>query len=379
MWTRLQGSLWAKLLAAHLLVILAGVVTLLLATFLVAPVLFDHLMTVVTGPGLRALGHTMTPEAEAAMRDLTAEAFRRAEETTLALAAVSSVMAAVAVSIFVSGRIASTVRRMNSAARRIASGRYSERVPLGEPDELGKLAASFNAMAESLEADERRRLELIGTVAHELRTPIANLQGYLEGVVDGVVPTSPETWNFLLSETGRLRRLVEDLQELSRAEAKQLPLSIRRINPARALETAVTRLRAAFEEKGIDLKVSVPTSLPDVLADEDRVVQIATNLLTNAIRYSPGGARVEISAHEKPKEVVVAVRDSGMGIAPEHLPHLFERFYRVDRARSRAAGGSGIGLTIALSLVEAMGGRMWAESDGAGRGSTFWFTLPRAS
>ena len=378
MWSRLQGSLWAKLLAAHLLVILAGVVTLLLATFLIAPALFDHLMTVVTGPGLRALGHTMTPAAEAAMRDLTAEAFRRAEETTVALATTSSVIAAIAVSVFVSGRIASTVRRMNAAARRIASGRYSERVPLGEPDELGKLAVSFNAMAESLEANERRRLELIGTVAHELRTPIANLQGYLEGVVDGVVPPSPETWSFLLSETGRLRRLVEDLQELSRAEARQLSLSIRRISTRRPVETAITRLRGLLEEKEIKLEAVLPPSLSDVLADEDRVVQVATNLLTNAIRYSPRGAAVRVSAHEAEGGVVIEVADTGMGIAPEHLPHLFERFYRVDKARSRAAGGSGIGLTIARSLVEAMGGRMWAESPGIGQGSTFSFTLPRA-
>lgn len=376
---KLRASLWGKLLAAHLLVVLAGVVTLLLATALTAPVLFDRLMTEITGPGLRALGHTMTPAAESAMRDLTAEAFRQAEEATVALATTASVVAAVVVSVFVSGRIASTVRGMNEAARRIASGRYSERVPVGEPDELGKLAASFNAMAESLEQDERRRLELIGTVAHELRTPISNLQGYLEGVTDGVVPPSAETWGFLLSETGRLKRLVEDLQELSRAEAKQLPLSIRRFNPAMPLETAVARLQTGFEVKGIQLEMALPPSLPDVLADEDRVVQIATNLLTNAVRYSPGGAAVKVSARAEGTVVVIEVADTGTGIAPEHLPHLFERFYRVDKARSREAGGSGIGLTIAQSLVVAMGGRMWAESGGLGRGSTFSFTLPRAS
>ncbi len=376
---RLQASLWAKLLAAHLLVILAGFATLVAATFIVAPLLFDHLMTVITGPGLRALGHTMTPAAEAAMEQLTAEAFRQAEETSLALAVTAAVIAAIVVSVFVSGRIASTVRRMNLAARRIASGRYGERVPIGEPDELGKLAESFNSMAAALESDERRRLELIGNVAHELRTPIANLQGYLEGMVDGVVTPSDEMWNFLLSETGRLKRLVEDLQELSRAEAHQLPLTIRPIDVLRPLETAVARLRPSFEEKGISVEANVPPSLPDVLADEDRVVQVSTNLLTNALRYSPPGGRVAVSGTVTDGEAVIAVRDTGIGIAPEHMPHLFERFYRVDKARSRAAGGSGIGLTIARSLVEAMGGRMWAESPGLGKGATFIFTLPLAS
>ncbi|HEX9014387.1 MAG TPA: ATP-binding protein [Chloroflexota bacterium] len=379
MMKRLQANLWAKLLAAHLLVLLAGGATLLVATLLIAPALFDHLMTAVTGPGLRALGHTMTPEAEAAMRDLAAAAFRQAEVTTLLLAMAASVLAAIVVSVFVSGRIASTVGRMTEAARRIASGRYSERVPTGEPDDLGKLAVSFNAMAESLERDERRRLELIGTVAHELRTPISNIRGYLEGVEDGVVPPSEETWGFLISETGRLGRLVEDLQELSRAEAKQLPFSIGRISPLRPLEAATSRLRAAFEEKGVSLETALPPSLPDVLADEGRVIQVVTNLLANALRYSPSGAEVKLTARAEEEELVFEVADTGIGIASEHLPHLFERFYRVDRARTRAAGGSGIGLTIARSLVVAMGGRIWAESAGPGKGSIFTFTLPRAT
>lgn len=313
------------------------------------------------------------------MRDLAAAAFRQAEVTTLLLAMAASVLAAIVVSVFVSGRIASTVGRMTEAARRIASGRYSERVPTGEPDDLGKLAVSFNAMAESLERDERRRLELIGTVAHELRTPISNIRGYLEGVEDGVVPPSEETWGFLISETGRLGRLVEDLQELSRAEAKQLPFSIGRISPLRPLEAATSRLRAAFEEKGVSLETALPPSLPDVLADEGRVIQVVTNLLANALRYSPSGAEVKLTARAEEEELVFEVADTGIGIASEHLPHLFERFYRVDRARTRAAGGSGIGLTIARSLVVAMGGRIWAESAGPGKGSIFTFTLPRAT
>lgn len=375
---KLRHSLRWKLLAAHILVIAAGLATLLLATVAIAPALFDRLMLEVTGPRMRALGHVMSPVAEEAMRDLTAEAFRQAFVYALAWGAMGAVVAAVAVSALLSGQIARPVLNMVLASRRIAAGRYAERVPSVDPDELGQLATSFNEMASSLEAVERRRLELIGDVAHELRTPIANLQGYLEGLEDGVVEPSRETWAFLLSETGRLRRLVEDLQELSRAEARQLPLSLRPLSPARLVELAIARLGAQFTEKGLALHATVPSDLPRVLADEGRAVQVLTNLLGNALRYTPSRGRVEVVVGQEGDEVSFHVLDTGVGIAAEHLPHLFERFYRVDKARSRASGGSGIGLTIARSLVEAMGGRIWAESPGVGQGSTFSFTLPVA-
>jgi len=373
-----RSNLRLKLLAAHMLVVAVGAATLFLAVALIAPILFDRLMVEVTGPRLRALGHEMTPAASEAMKQLTADAFREAIVVALSWAGAAAAIAAVAVSLFVSGRIATPVRRMTEAARRIAAGRYGERVPVGEPDDLGDLAASFNEMAGTLEADEQRRLELIGNVAHELRTPVATLQGYLEGIVDGVVEPSDETWTILLSETGRLKRLIEDLQELSRAEARQIALSLHPVDPRSLVQSAVWVLRSRFEEKQIELKVTIPDELPLVMADDERTVQVLTNLLGNALRYSTPPGEVEVSARPQERMVLVQVRDTGTGIAREHLPHLFERFYRVDKARTRAAGGSGIGLTIARSLVEAMGGRIWAESPGPGQGATFSFTLPLA-
>jgi signal transduction histidine kinase len=369
-------SLRSKLLAAHLLVVVVGVVTLLLAMGLTAPALFDQLMTEAMGPQMRAMGHLMTEDAATAMRELTAQAFRQAVATSLTWAAGAAAMTAIVIGIFISGRIARPVLRLVLASRRIAAGRYAERVPAGGSDELGQLAASFNEMAGALESSERRRRELIGDVAHELRTPIANLQGYVEGLGDGVVEPSDETWAFLLGETGRLRRLVEDLQELSRAEARQMSINPKPIDPDRLVNLVVARLGPEFAEKGLTLATFVDSPLPRVLADEDRAVQLLSNLLSNSLRYTPEGGRVEVSAKQLKGEVVFRVRDTGIGVAPEHLPHLFERFYRTDKARTRAAGGSGIGLTIARALVEAMGGRIWAESPGVGQGSTFSFTLP---
>ncbi len=371
-----RSSLRSKLVAAHLLVVVVGVVTLLVAIGLTAPALFDQLMVEVTGPKMRALGHVMTPEADAAMRQLTAEAFRQAVTTSLVWAAGAAVLTAIVVGVFFSGRVAQPVLSMALASRRIAAGHYSERVAVGDPDELGDLAASFNEMADALESAERRRRELIGNVAHELRTPIANLQGYVEGLADGVVEPSDDTWAFLLGETGRLRRLVEDLQELSRAESRQMSINPRQIAPDYLVDLVVARVGPEFAEKGLDLGTVKGSRLPKVLADEDRAAQVLGNLLSNALRYTPAGGRVDVSVEHRTGEVVFQVRDTGIGVAEEHLPHLFERFYRTDTARSRADGGSGIGLTIAKALVEAMGGRIWAESPGPGLGSTFSFTLP---
>ncbi len=373
-----RTSVRSKMLAAHLLVVAVGVVTLLLAMGLTAPNLFDQLMTETMGPQAQGMGSMMGERMTAGMREVTAQAFRQAVGVSLIWAAGAAAMTAIVVSIFVSGRIARPVRSMALASRRIASGHYAERVQVEDPDELGHLAANFNEMADALEAAERRRRELIGNVAHELRTPIANLQGYLEGLVDGVVQPSEETWTFLLGETGRLRRLVEDLQELSRAESRQMSINPKPIAPDRLTSLVLARIGPEFAEKGLTLTVVTGSRLPKVVADEDRAVQVLGNLLSNALRYTPAGGRVEVSVEHRDGEIVFRVRDTGIGVAPEHLPHLFERFYRSDGARSRAAGGSGIGLTIAKALVEAMGGRIWAESPGPGQGSTFSFTLPAA-
>ena len=370
---RIRGGLRSKIFLAHLLVIAVGVVTLFAATLSIAPTLFDRLMGAMMGPSAPSMGGMM-----AGMAETTAQAFRAAMLQALLLSAGAATLAAVAVSLFVSARIVTPIQRLLAASRRIASGHYAERVIASQTDELGALAAQFNTMAAELEAAERRRVALIGDVAHELRTPLATIEGYTEGLLDGVVAPGEETWALLHDEVGRLRRLVQDLQELSRAEARQLPLHLRPCDPAELVSQALARITPQFAEKEITLITAIPSSLPAVQADADRIMQVLINLLGNALRYTPSGGTVRLSAERQDGLVAFHVADSGIGIAPEHLAHLFERFYRVDKARSRALGGSGIGLTIAKALVEAHDGHIWAISPGLDQGATFSFTLPIA-
>jgi histidine kinase len=213
-------------------------------------------------------------------------------------------------------------------------------------------------------------------VAHELRTPLATIKGSMEGLLDGVLPAEAATFQQIYHEADRLQRLVYDLQELSRVEAGAFELKRRPAHIRDLVEATAARLGRQFEEKGVALETDVPADLPPVPLDEDRVGQVLINLVGNALQYTPSGGRVRVAACRQAGELRVAVSDSGIGIAPEHLSLIFTRFYRVDRSRSRAGGGSGIGLTIAKHLVEAHGGHIWAESAGPGQGSTFTFTLP---
>jgi histidine kinase len=301
---------------------------------------------------------------------------------SLALAALASSLAAVAASLLVSRRVVVPVRAMLAASRRMAAGHYAERVSVPgtseELDELGQLALSFNQMAATLESTEARRRDLIADVAHELRTPLASIQGYMEGLMDGVVPADATTYEKVHHEAGRLRKLVQDLQELSQVESGAFTLDLHPVSVASLVATVVARLGLQFEEKGVDLTTDVPTDLPSVKADEDRTGQVLLNLVGNALHYTPAGGKVRLWARHEGTEVHLAVEDTGIGIRPEHVPHVFERFYRVDKSRSRVGGGSGIGLTIAKHLLEAQGGRIWAESPGPARGSTLHFTLPVA-
>lgn len=371
-----RATLRLKLFVSHLLVVLAGIIVLFVTAQLLAPSFFARHMRVMAGgggPGMMGAGGT-----GAAALD---EAFREALLQALLVAAAVAGAVALLVSLFVSRRIAEPIKRMVAATRRVAAGRYTERVPVAPAnagDELGALAAGFNAMAASLEHTEERRIALIGDISHELRTPVATLEGYLEGLLDGVVAPRPETWALLHGEAGRLRRLVDDLQELSRAEAHQVVLAPQPVAPGAIIRGAIDRLAAQFAESGLTLQHEEPAHLPTIWADPDRAIQVLTNLLTNALRYTPAPGRVTVTAEHDARAVTFRVTDSGIGFPPEEAARLFERFYRVDKSRSRALGGSGIGLTIARALVEAMGGQIAASSPGPGQGSTFSFTLPLA-
>jgi len=354
-----------RLLLSHLIVVVVGAVTLFAAVGLVAPGAFEA-----------AMGHSM-PGMDEMMAGLVQAAFQDAIQTALVIAVLAAVVAAVVIGVVLTARLSGPIVRLAAASRRIAEGRYAERVPVASTDEIGELAGSFNQMADSLEATERRRLQLVGDVAHELRTPLATLDGYLEGLQDGVVEAGEPTWQLLRRETARLSHLVDDLQQLWRAEARQLPLSMERIDILTLLESVLERFAARAHEHGSELRVTAPEGMLAVQADPERLGQVVDNLVSNAIRYSPAGAPVVLEAEVEGGEVVIGVVDQGPGLSAEQRERVFERFYRVDPSRARALGGSGIGLAIARALTEAMGGRIWAESEGPRHGSRFRIALTR--
>ncbi len=372
-----QRHLGVKLFISYLIVILVSGVVMVTAAELSIPGAFNRHLSAMR-QAMAGMGGDELLEA-----DLYAS-YQAAVTETLLLGGLAAVAAAVLVSLFVSREVVAPVQALNRASQRIAEGHYTERVdvrsdlPRSRQDELAGLAHSFNRMAETLEKTESMRRQLIGDVTHELRTPLTAIQGYMEGLMDGVLPADESTYQIVSAEAGRLKRLVDDLQELSRIEAGAFELHRQALDIASLLQRACLRLERQYAEKGVQLTADLPENLPPVWADEDRLNQVLTNLLGNALQYTPAGGSVHLSASVHGSQLTVTVSDTGVGIAAEHLPHLFTRFYRVDKSRSRAGGGSGIGLTIARHLVEAHGGRIWAESQGLGKGSAFSFSLPLA-
>jgi hypothetical protein len=223
---------------------------------------------------------------------------------------------------------------------------------------------------------EARRRELIGDMTHELRTPLTVVRGYLEELADGEIEASPEIYRRLAKETKRLERLVNDLQELSKAEAGYLPINIQRVNLRPLLESLLEKFNDQLLDDGPVLQLECPSVLPLVMADIDRTEQVLVNLLGNAVRYTTQGS-ITLRAETEASKLWIAVVDTGIGIAPQNLPHVFERFWRADESRDRHSGGTGIGLTISRRLIELQGGQIQVESE-LGTGSTFRFFLPLA-
>lgn len=374
----IRQHLGIKLFISYLIVILVGVLVLASAVELAVPSAFERHLAVMSAMMSSMMGNSLSVETDLFIN------FRRAVTEALTLAALAASAAAVLASVFISRQVVAPLRSMMLASQRIAEGHYNERVQVpgdaarGELDELAQLALRFNQMAAKLEQIEAMRRALIGDVAHELRTPLTAIKGSMEGLIDGVLPADPETFQQVYQEADRLSRLVDDLQELSRVEAEGFDLKRRPISVALLVEAAISRLSRQFDDKGVALRAELLADLPLVYADEDRIGQVLLNLTGNALQYTPSGGRVILRARRQGNEVHIAVVDSGIGIRAEHLPYIFDRFYRVDKSRSRPGGGSGIGLTIARHLVEAHGGRLRAESPGPGKGSTFTFTLPLA-
>jgi two-component system OmpR family sensor kinase/two-component system sensor histidine kinase BaeS len=275
---------------------------------------------------------------------------------------------------------------LTAATRAVAAGDLSVRVPVGHHGEVRELAIAFNAMTEELARADDLRRNLTADVAHELRTPLSAIRGKLEGVLDGVYPSTPEHLSPILEEIKLLTRLVEDLRLLSLAEAGQLSLEKQATDVGALLRDAQVNFSPQAADRDVTLALDLPTELPEVMADRRRIGQVLGNLLTNALRHTPAGGRVTLSAVVSEGMIRVTVADTGLGIPPEDVPYIFERFWRGEKSRSRAGGGAGLGLAIAKHLVQAHGGEIGVESPSTGlkigevgEGTTFYFTLPPSS
>jgi len=367
-----------KVFLSYVVVVLVGSIVLATATSLSIPSAFDRHMS---GMSAMMSGNSAIGSAQYLETELFSN-YQAAVSDALTLAAAAALIAAVLASYFISRQVVGPVQQMMALSHRIAKGEYGERlkvsgsVQYNQLDELDQLGLSFNQMADKLEKTEAMRRQLIGDVTHELRTPLAAIKGYMEGLMDGVIPATPDSYHQVYSEADRLQRLVDDLQELSRVEAGAYQLKLESISPGDLIESVVKYLGRQFEEKEILLETKLDANLPLVSVDKDRILQVLTNLVGNALQYTSIGGRVTLTAAKEKNEIVISVSDTGIGISPDHLPFIFNRFYRTDKSRARASGGSGIGLTIAQALIKAHHGRIWAESTGEGKGSIFHFSLP---
>ena len=281
---------------------------------------------------------------------------------------------AVILTFFLSRRILAPVESLSRAARALAQGDFSRRVDVRSKDEVGELARTFNIMAQDLSRTEEIRRNLVADVAHELRTPLSNIRGYVEAIRDGVVSPDAATLGSIHEEVLLLTRLIEDLQELALAESGQLTLHIQPCDLSDLAKKAVAAVQPHADAKGVSIGID-PLDVEEIQADPERIAQVLRNLLVNAANYTPAAGRVRVAVDRREDGIEVSVQDSGPGIPEEELPYLFERFYRVDKSRSRATGGVGLGLTIAKRLVEAHGGSITVRSQ-VGYGSTCAFTLP---
>ncbi|MFC1966678.1 ATP-binding protein [Chloroflexota bacterium] len=276
---------------------------------------------------------------------------------------------------FLSRRISAPIKTLTIAAKQLGQGDLSQRVDVKDKSEIGELANTFNSMAENLERAEQLRKNMVADVAHELRTPLSNLKGYLEAVRDEVIKPDVDTIRSLDEEATMLSRLVNDLQELSLAEAGELKMNYRTEDIVKLIKQAVAAKQTQAMTKRVSLSAGLPAKLPLVNLDSQRIGQVLFNLLENALAHTAKDGLVTVTAKQQGDRVEVAVIDTGEGIPAEELSHVFERFYRVDKSRTRATGGSGLGLTIAKRLVEAHGGEIEVQSE-LGKGSRFSFTIP---
>ena len=293
----------------------------------------------------------------------------------VATALIGAIVAAAVLSAVLASRIARPLGDMARAASQISKGEYGTRVSPKGPEELAALAESFNSMAASLQEQERLRRELIANAAHELRTPLTNLQGYLEALRDEVIPADRATFESLWDEAERLVRLSRSLDVLAEGDSIDAVRPTMTVDVSGAVASAADLVAPAMAHAGLEFETDFEPSLT-AMAEPDGLAQVLANLLQNAVRYTPSGGTVRLCAEHHSGAILVSVTNTGSDIPTADLPHVFERFYRVEKSRAAALGGAGIGLAIVRQLVQSFGGRVGVESrDGLTR---FWFSLPAA-
>ncbi|MDP1877479.1 MAG: HAMP domain-containing sensor histidine kinase [Actinomycetota bacterium] len=360
-----QPRLATRLMVAQAIVVSVGAVTMVIAAALVAPVLFhDHLVHAgVTEPGVQL-------HAE--------EAFASSFAISVAVATLTSLAAAFVVSLFLVRRVSRPVEELAHSAQEVAVGRYDVDVPDATfSRELQQLSGSFSYMADRLAEFEATRIRLLADLAHEIRTPLATLEAYIDGMEDAMLPVEASSWATMRTQVMRLRRLSGDLREVAAAEEHALGLALERIDARSVSSSAVAAALPRYHAKGVSLAEEHPAQPCWISGDDVRLQQVLANLLDNALRHTQAGGTVRVVTRSTQARVSISVTDSGEGIPPEQLSSIFERFHRVDRSRTSNDGsGSGLGLTIARAIVMDHDGALTARSDGQGHGSSFTVELP---
>ena len=360
------GSLTTRLLISQIAVSIAMALTMVIVAAMVGPSLFEAHMHQAgqANPGI--LAHSE-------------EAFRTAGFISLAIGLLIATTGTIVVSVLISRRLRRSLTQLGDAATRISEGDYGLRVAESDSRELATLATGFNTMAGRLATVEGTRRRLLTDLAHEIRTPLASMEICVESLEDGAIDPGPEAWQILSSQIDRIARLADDIGQVSAAEEGRLNVATRPTDPDELAATAVLAAKDGFERKHIRLELHPSAGSEDTLvaADAARIGQVLGNLLSNALRHTPAGGRVTLSVVHDDTSVCLAVTDDGDGIAPEHVPHIFERFYRADTARDRDHGGTGVGLAISQAIAKAHGGLLTATSMGVGTGTTVTLRLPR--
>ena len=359
-------GLAGRVMIAQLIVIAVGAVTLLIAALLVAPPLFS---------GHLAESGVTDPDSV----DHAEQAFASAYLVSLAVGSAAAILAASIIAWLLVTRVAPPLRRLSDATRQVAAGNFDTPIPeQGFGAELDTLTHSLRQMAGQLQHVEQSRTQMLNDLAHEVGTPLATLQAFVDGLEDGVVEPVPETYEVLRNQISRLRRLTDDIRQAATSQDPALGLDLRPLSVRDQVQLAVDLASPQFQAAGVTLDAAVQPPTSSILGDEERLQQVFTNVLANALRHTPAGGRVHIDARNRDRDVVISISDTGEGIAADQLESIFDRFHRGDPARTIADSptGAGLGLTIARTIINDHDGSITAASPGPGRGSTITITLP---